>query len=244
VAWHRRSPILEREANDFMAETQESTHPPTEERVVLDGPTGRLEARLRPIDPAAELRGAALLCHPHPLYGGSLANKTLYRLAKRLAGEARVIALRLNFRGVGASEGRYDEGRGEIEDAAVGLRYLQQRARQVPHFAIGFSFGAAVGLRSAAREAGVRALVALGLPIRREWDLQFLMRTNKPLLIVQGEHDEFGRPDRVRDFLDARTAPTRIDIIEDSGHLFVGHEDEAVAAVISYILALNSNPAE
>jgi uncharacterized protein len=227
-----------------MIESRESKHPPAEERVVLDGPAGQLEARLRPIQATADLRGAALICHPHPLHGGSLANKTLYRLAKGLATEAGIIAVRLNFRGVGASAGHYDEGRGEIEDAAAGLRYLQQRARQVPHFAIGFSFGAAVGLRAAAREAGVRALVALGLPIRREWELNFLLRTNKPLLVVQGEEDEFGGPDEVRSLLGARSAPTQIHVVEDSGHLFVGHEDEAVAAVISYILALNSNPAE
>jgi hypothetical protein len=162
----------------------------------------------------------------------------LYRIARGLSAELGVPSLRFNTRGVGASAGAYDGGTGEIADTAAALTELGRRARDAAHVAIGFSFGAAIGLRAATPVGQVVALVALGLPVTDDWDLEFLIRSSKPLLVVQGERDEFGLPDAVRQRLAQRSGPTRVHVVADTGHLFPEHEEKAVAAVLSYIGAL------
>ena len=181
--------------------------PPAEDSFFLDGPAGRLEARLRPLPEGTTARGAAVLFHPHPLYGGTLANKTLYRIALRLPVEAAHPVLRVNFRGAGKSQGRHDHGRGEVEDALVAIEALASRHPGVPITAVGYSFGAAVGLRAAVADERVVRLVALGLPLNGEWDLEFLDRTTKPRLFVQGEHDEFGPARELEDYAKSLTGP-------------------------------------
>lgn len=209
---------------------------PQEESLFLDGPAGRLEARLRHVPDGTRLRGCAVLYHPHPLFGGTLANKTLYRIALRLAAKAGHAVLRLNFRGTGASEGKHDGGRGEVEDALVAIEELATRFAGQPIAAIGYSFGAAVGLRAAVADERVQRLVALGVPLLREWNLDFLVQTTKPRLFVQGEHDEFGDATRLATFVKTLTGPVETVIIPGASHLFTGQEDEAVDAVVRSFL--------
>jgi alpha/beta superfamily hydrolase len=210
-------------------------HPPTEESFFLAGPAGRLEARLRPLPEDATVRGACALFHPHPLYGGTLDNKTLYRLARRLSSDAGQPSLRINFRGAGRSEGTHDHGRGEIDDARAAIEELVRRYPDVPLTVIGYSFGAIVGLHAALRDPRVLRLVALGLPLAPPWEPGFLDDTDTPRLFVQGERDEFGNADALRRFAGSLTGPVDIEIIPGASHLFIGQEDEAVDAVLRHL---------
>ena len=176
-----------------------------------------------------------MLFHPHPSFGGTLANKTLYRIARRLPLEAGHPVLRMNFRGAGRSEGVHDDGRGEIEDALTAIEAVAERFPGLPVTAVGYSFGAVVGLRAAAADERVVRLIALGLPLQMEWDVSFLERTLKPRLFVQGEDDEFGAAPALDAFAKSLTGPVEMAIIPGASHLFVGQEDQVVDAVIGYI---------
>lgn len=211
--------------------------PPSEETLFLEGSAGQLEAKLRALSAGAAARGAAVLFHPHPLYGGTFDNKVLYRLARRLSTDARLPSLRINFRGTGNSEGIHDDGRGEVEDARAALDDAAHRFPGQPLTAIGYSFGAIVGLRAALDHPRVARLIALGLPLSPPWDAGFLDDTDRPRLFVQGERDEFGDAAALRAFVGGLTGPTAVEIIPRASHLFPGQEDEAVDAVVRHLVA-------
>jgi len=213
------------------------SRPPAEETLFIDGPAGKLEARVRPLPTGAPARGAAVLFHPHPLYGGTLDNKVLYRLAPRLSVDAGHPSLRINFRGAGSSEGVHDEGRGELEDARAAINAAAGRFPGQPLTVIGYSFGAIVGLHAAIEDDRVERLVALGLPLAPPWDASFLAGTDKPRQFVQGEDDEFGDEATIRRFSETLTGRVTVDIIPGASHLFPGQEDEAVAAVVRATIA-------
>ena len=139
----------------------------------LEGPAGRLEALLN--QGASAATHTALVCHPHPLFGGTMHNKVVFHAMKALNGFGFPV-LRFNFRGAGLSEGAHDEGRGEVEDTKTALRWLKERFH-LPVVVAGFSFGAATGLRAACPDAQVDALIALGMPVRvddRSYGYKFL----------------------------------------------------------------------
>src|SRR5918912_3777577 len=121
----------------------------------FDGPAGRIEAILR--EPAAAVRRAAIVCHPHPLFGGTMHNKVVFRIARAFQ-EAGFAVLRFNFRGTGRSEGTHDEGRGEQDDLRAAMAFIEQRYAGAEVWLAGFSFGAAVMLRAACGDRRVRAL--------------------------------------------------------------------------------------
>src|SRR5215813_10459144 len=140
----------------------------------LKGPAGRLEALLN--QGAPDATHAALVCHPHPLYGGTLHNKVVFHAMKALSGFGFPV-LRFNFRGTGLSEGEHDHGAGEVEDVRAALDWLD-REFDLPIVFAGFSFGAAVGLRAACPDERVRAVIGLGIPVlpadERVYDFEFL----------------------------------------------------------------------
>src|SRR5271168_1681753 len=137
------------------------TAPPNSIRsLFLNGPAGRLEALLN--GGAAEATHAAVVCHPHPLFGGTLHNKVVFHAMKALNSFG-FPALRFNFRGAGLSEGEHD-GQGEVDDVRAALDWLE-REFHLPMILAGFSFGAAVGLRAACPDSRVKALIGLGLPV-------------------------------------------------------------------------------
>jgi alpha/beta superfamily hydrolase len=208
---------------------------PPEERLFLPGPAGRLCALHRAVAPKPAPRVAALLCHPHPLLGGTMDNKLLYRLAKRLPAALGAPALRFNFRGTGQSAGAHDGGRGEVDDATAALDWLQARWPGVPLAVVGYSFGAVVGLCAGARHPQVRWLIGLGLPLQQEWSLEFLRETRRPRLFVHGEHDEFANGVELLAFVRELPGPVSVRLIPGADHLFKGVEDEAVAAVVRYL---------
>jgi len=185
------------------------------------GPVGRLEALLNTGDDAAT--HAAVVCHPHPVYGGTMHNKVVYHAAKALNG-CGLPVLRFNFRGAGRSEGKHDDGRGEVEDVRAALEWLD-REFHLPLLFAGFSFGAGVGLRAACPDARVVALIALGLPVAaagRAYDYGFLRECTKPKLFISGTRDEFGPRAEIERVAASAAEPKQLVFIEGADHFFEG----------------------
>ncbi len=149
---------------------------------------GKLEAILK--EPKGEPKGVALVCHPHPLGGGTMHNKVVYRAAQGLL-DAGLITLRFNFRGVGASTGEHDDGVGEIQDVKDALDYLTENYPNLPITFAGFSFGSRVGTETTMDDDRVVRLISIGTPVDK-YDFSFLKNVRKPILFVHGDKDEFG----------------------------------------------------
>ena len=183
---------------------------------------GRLEAILKEPRGAA-IAGVALVLHPHPLGGGTMHNKVVFRAASAL-NDAGLITLRINFRGVGQSTGEHDEGRGELEDVQAGLEYLAQNYSDQPITLCGFSFGARVGLEVGIADERVRKLMSIGTPVDK-YDFSFLTSTRKPILFVHGDKDEFGELGGLEKLVDRLKASgsAELHVIKDCGHFFEGH---------------------
>jgi len=188
----------------------------------LEGPAGRLEALLNAGTP--EATHAALVCHPHPVFGGTLHNKVVFHAMKALNGFGFPV-LRFNFRGAGLSEGLHDHGNGEAEDVRAALDWLE-REYTLPIIFAGFSFGAAVGLRVACPDDRVKALIGLGTPIApvddRNYEFTFLQSCAKPKLFVSGTRDQFGPKARLQAMVDALPEPKRLVLIDSADHFFEG----------------------
>jgi alpha/beta superfamily hydrolase len=188
----------------------------------LDGPAGRLESVLNL--GTASATHAALVCHPHPLFGGTLHNKVVFHAMKALHSFGFPV-LRFNFRGTGLSAGEHDRGNAEVDDVRAALDWLDQRFHRPMIFA-GFSFGAAVGLRAACSDERVRAVIGLGTPVvavdSRYYDLGFLQDCMKPKLLVSGAHDQYGSPAQLGKLVEALPEPKKLVIIEGGDHFFEG----------------------
>lgn len=192
-------------------------------RILIPAPHGQLEAIYQP-SPAAER--VALVLHPHPLYGGTMHNKVVYRAAKALEA-AGFVTLRFNFRGVGDSSGSHDGGRGAADDARIALDHLlehQPAAREV--VCAGFSFGAAVALRFGCAEPRVQRLIAIATPA--DWlDTGLLAACAKPIAFIHGDRDDVAPLAR----LERLVSRERIHVIAGADHFFMEHLDELQAAV-------------
>ncbi|UQA58977.1 alpha/beta hydrolase [Polyangium aurulentum] len=196
----------------------------------LSGPAGRLEAEIKR-SPGATT--AAVVCHPHPQYGGTLYNKIVYRAARSIHG-AGITALRFNFRGVEGSEGHFDGGRGEVDDARAALDFLASEHDRL--IVAGYSFGAWVGLRAGIADPRVKALIGIGLPID-VFDFSFLRDARVPLLIVHGDRDGWGEADKVRALSSELPGPVSLELIQGADHFFEGHHLETMMGKISDFLA-------
>jgi len=194
----------------------------------IAGPAGRLEAIL--MTPEGPPVAAGVVCHADPRHGGVMHFKVVFRAAKALQRYG-VAVLRFNFRGVGRSEGTHDQGRGEQDDVRAALAEMQHRFPGLPLVLGGFSFGASMALRVGCAEQGVRALFALGLPVMMMTDLSFLQACPPPRLFVQGERDEFGSGDLLRELVARLPGPRSLVIVPGADHFFGGHLDEMQDAV-------------
>ena len=183
--------------------------------------------------PSGAPRAAAVLCHAHPLHGGTMHFKLLYRVAKVMQ-RAGLAVLRFQFRGVGRSAGSYDEGRGEQDDARAALDALAREFPGTPLVAGGFSFGAVVALRTGLRDDRVERILVLGLPIQ-VIDVRVENLSEKPVLIVQGELDEFGNEAAIRSFVDSFPRPAQLVVVKGAGHLFEGAISEVEGAVGDWV---------
>jgi uncharacterized protein len=189
--------------------------------ITLNGPAGELEA-IYDIAPVPS-GWAAVVCHPHPVYGGTMHNRVVVRIARAfLAHGANV--LRFNFRGVGASQGGYDGGVGEQADVAAAFEYLKTEHPDAPLALGGFSFGSWVGFRAALAESRVSALLGVGIPTRH-FDFSFLYRSPLPKWVVQGGEDEFGQTEDVQNVIAACAEPKGLTVVPEADHFFTDHID-------------------
>jgi alpha/beta superfamily hydrolase len=193
----------------------------------IAGPAGRLEALLEEPE-EGEPRFAAVVCHPHPLHGGTMHNKVVHRIARGVR-RAGGVALRFNFRGVNLSEGDHDHGAGEVDDAAAALAWLRQRYPALPAVLAGFSFGARAVLALARREA-VSLVVAVGVPAWRDDAGEFRGSAIRRVFI-QSTNDEYGPRDKMQAFFDSAEGPKQMIWIEARDHFFAGALEELESAV-------------
>lgn len=188
----------------------------------LGGAAGQLEALLN--EGKAGASHAAVICHPHPMYGGTLHNKVVFNAMKALNGFG-FPALRFNFRGAGLSHGAHDNGDGEGDDVRTALDWMEREYHR-PIMVAGFSFGAAVGLRVGCGDPRVEMLMGLGLPVvqieGRKYDFSFLEQCAKPKLFVSGSEDEFGPRAELEKIMASAGEPKEMVWIEGADHFFAG----------------------
>ncbi len=188
------------------------------ESLFLRGEAGRIEALLEEPEEGTPLE-AAIVCHPHPKFGGTMHNKVVYRLARGLRSKGCVV-LRFNYRGVNLSQGQYAEEVGETEDARVALRELQSRYPALPVLAAGFSFGSRVALRLTSQEPVVRRAIAVGFPTRVA-QRDFVYRVTVPKYFIQSTNDEFGPKSDLESFYASLSEPKQLHWIAAADHFFV-----------------------
>lgn len=193
------------------------------ESLTLAGPAGPLEALLEePED--GEPRMAAVVCHPHPLFGGTLHNKVVYRLARGLR-RAGIVVLRFNFRGVGGSTGEYAHLEGEIEDARAALAWLRERYPALPYALAGFSFGSRVITRLGCEGEGASFLMAAGYPTR--WGPPDpLEHCPVPKIFIQSTNDQYGPRAELEAMYERFAAPKQLHWVEAADHFFAGALEE------------------
>jgi alpha/beta superfamily hydrolase len=187
--------------------------------MMIPGNTVQLEAQLK--QPQGKPRGAVVLCHPHPLYGGTMDNRVVYRAAKA-AVDAGFASLRFNFRGVGNSTGQYDQGMGEKEDVAAALEWLGMQYPDSQLGLIGYSFGAWVGLQIACDSQRVQTIVGIGLPLNL-YSLDYLTEYKKPALYIVGTEDEFCSQENLDKLAKRLPNSSSVSRIKDADHFFTDH---------------------
>jgi alpha/beta superfamily hydrolase len=206
----------------------------------LEGPAGRLEALLNAGAPNAT--HAAIVCHPHPLFGGTLHNKVVFHTMKALNSFGFPV-LRFNFRGAGLSHGEHDHGNGEVKDVRSALDWLDAEFH-LPIMFAGFSFGAAVGLRAACADARVQTVIGVGVPAipvaadaeaPRVCALDFLRDCVKPKLFVSGARDQFGPRAKLEALVASASEPKKLVVIEGADHFFEGRLRELREAIEAWV---------
>jgi alpha/beta superfamily hydrolase len=204
---------------------------PVSEKMFIDGPVGRLESIL---DEPREspVRGSAVVCHPHPQHGGTMHNKVAHTLARSFV-RLGFRTLRFNFRGTEKSEGSYDEGVGELEDALAAVEFVRFRGPDVPLWIAGFSFGAAIAVRAAV-PARVDGLVAIAPAIYRfARDLEDIPRC--PLLVVQGDEDELVDVEETIAWVNGLEPGPELLVMQGAEHFFHGRLVELREAVMEFV---------
>ena len=206
--------------------------PPVPQPASIAGPAGSLEARIEDPAPGTSPRAVGVVCHPHPLHGGTLQNKVVHTAARAMQ-ELGAPTVRFNFRGVGASDGCYDEGVGEVEDALAACAWARARWHCEALWLAGFSFGSAVALQ-AAIAARPAALVTVAPPVGRII-VNPIERPQCPWLVVQGERDELVDADEVRRWASAFALPPRLVMLAEAEHFFHGQLGGLRAALIGFL---------
>lgn len=194
----------------------------------LAGAAGRLESLLEEPEQGEPVQ-AALVCHPHPQHGGTMHNKVVYRTARGLR-RAGAVVLRFNYRGVNLSEGAYDHGEGELDDARVELAWLRARYPGLPFTIAGFSFGSRIALRLAAEEPQATRVIAVGFPTKYR-DFDRFLSSPVPRVFVQSTNDEFGPRPEFEQFFERVEGAKKMVWIESRDHFFVDAQTQLEEAV-------------
>lgn len=194
---------------------------------------GELEAILK--KPKGEPVGAAVVCHPHPLGGGTMHNKVVYRAAAGL-NDAGLVTLRFNFRGVGNSTGEHDDGDSERQDVRDAIDYMSGEFPELGMMLAGFSFGSRVGTEVGMNDDRINRLVSIGTPVDKYHDYDFLTELQKPILFVHGDSDEFGSVENLGVLVSKVSAVTDTEsvIFENCGHFFDEHLNELRATIAEW----------
>ena len=198
------------------------------ESLFVAGPAGKLECLLEePED--HHPREAVLVCHPHPQHGGTMHNKVVYRIARGMR-RAGFVVLRFNYRGVNLSEGKYDEGVGEIDDARAALEVLRSRYPDLPFSLAGFSFGSRIVLNLGCEPLGASRLIAVGFPAIQE-PSRGLGHCKVPRIFIQSTNDEFSPKAAMKAYFETLEQPKQLLWVEARDHFFAGALDEFEDAV-------------
>jgi alpha/beta superfamily hydrolase len=206
--------------------------PTSSQSVTIAGPAGNLEALLD--TPASATSSAvAVICHPHPLHGGTMTNKVVHTLAKAF-NDVGAPALRFNYRGVGASVGTYDDGNGETHDALAVLDWVAQRWPGAQLWLGGFSFGGAVAIRAAVASSHVARLVTVA-PAIRKVSVDSSALPQCPWLIVQGDRDELVDPADIQQWSQALAVQPRLAMLSGVEHFFHGRLNDLRTTVASWL---------
>jgi alpha/beta superfamily hydrolase len=204
------------------------------ESVLIDGPAGKLEALHEGPDDGVVIERVAVVCHPHPLHGGTLHSKVVFRLARgiRNAGAA---VIRFNFRGVGLSEGKHDDGKGEQDDVRAIVAFAKERYPGLPIIGSGFSFGANIALRVAAKDNSFERFIAAGLPANRG-GFEFLAKCQTPKIFIHSTNDEHGSRENMEKIFAAAAEPKLIEWIDAEDHFFANRLEQFEQKVIAAAL--------
>ena len=203
--------------------------------LTIPGPAGTLEALLDLPAVTATPESVAVICHPHPQYGGTMTNKVVYSIA-RAFNEAGAPSVRFNYRGVGKSAGSYDEGNGETDDALAVIDWAAQRWPGARLYLGGFSFGGAVAIRAAAAR-DVARLVTVAPAIRRvKVDERSLPQC--PWLIVQGDQDELVDPKDIQQWVQSLPESPQLAMLDGVEHFFHGRLNELRQVVVRWLIEL------
>jgi uncharacterized protein len=217
---------------------------PSIRSLFINGPAGRLQALLNA--GASNPTHAAVVCHPHPRFGGTLHNKVVFHTMKALNSFGFPV-LRFNFRGTGLSHGEHDYGKGEVEDVRAALAWLEAQYH-LPLLFAGFSFGAAVGLPAACAHARVEGMIGVGTPVApvvegnevaRAYTFDFLEKCHKPKLFVSGGRDQFGPREKLEALVASAAEPKKLVVIEGADHFFEGRLRELREAIETWIRELS-----
>jgi len=198
------------------------------ESLFIDGPAGKLEALIEePED--REPNHAVLVCHPHPQHGGTMHNKVVYRIARGLR-RAGAVVLRFNYRGVNLSQGKYDHGIGEIEDARAALAVLRSRYPELPFSLAGFSFGSRIALKLGCETPDTTELIAVGFPANVS-DGQSLGQCPVPRIFIVSTHDQFSAVPAMESYFAALPEPKELIWVDATDHFFTDALDKFEDAV-------------
>lgn len=202
-------------------------------RILLPGPAGSIEAEVALPQQSAETPGFAVVCHPHPLYGGALTNKVAYALASA-ALQCGFAAARFNFRGVGKSTGPHDGGRGETEDTLAVIAWMREQLPQARLVLAGFSFGAFVSLKAAA-QARPALQISIAPPFKYFSGEPRPPRPDCPWLVIHGLDDEVVDYSGTKSELDQYAPPPELVTMDGVGHYFHGRLGDLSEAVTGFI---------
>lgn len=205
--------------NTDLKQTEPDSFPEASASFLLAGPAGAIEVASSPADAESEgaRRGIAIICHPHPMHGGTMHNKVV-TIIERALGELGLDTLRFNFRGVGKSEGAYDEGNGEGDDLAAVVAWVRRVRPSDAIWLAGFSFGSYVALRNA-KHLDADALISIAPPVGR-WEFDAIELPECPWLVVQGEEDEVVDPQAVFAWVDSLANPPQLVRMPETSHFF------------------------
>lgn len=207
------------------------------EMVFIPGPAGELEGIFSFV--SRRVTHLAVLCHPHPLYGGTMHNKVIYSVAMAL-NQIGFATVRFNFRGVGRSAGSFNHGIGEQRDVEAVIEHFHDQYPDAVKIVGGFSFGAKVGLLAGCRDERISGLLGVGITVDVA-DFSFLYDYEKPKLILQGTDDQYGSLHSVQEWFHKLQEPKKLVLIDGAVHLFDGKLTELKNAIIGEFPMLLEN---